>query len=134
MERRPIILSLVERGTPQFRRFAISDQFLRYFDGEDWTPNGNAALLFSDANLACQEMQRLLLLAYMDRPVRRFRAPVYIDLYASNPVTLDQLATWLVKVAALLIDSPKHGNGPCEGALGLCRINWSELEEIDHAG
>jgi hypothetical protein len=130
MERRPIILSLINRGTPEFQRFAISDQFLRYFDGEGWTPDEHAAVLFSDANLACQEMQRLLMLDYMDKPVRRFRAPVYIDLYASNEVTLDQLAAWLLRTAKLLIDSPRWGNGPCEGTLGLTRINWNELEEI----
>ena len=127
---RPIVLSLINMGTPDFPRFAISDQFLRYFDGQNWTPDQSRALLFSDDNLACHEMQRLLMLDYMGKPLRRFRAPVYIDLYASNEVTLDQLAAWLVRVAKLLIDSPKHGNGPVEGTLGLCRINWDELEEI----
>jgi len=130
MERPTTVLSLHQMGTSTFPRFAIGDQFLRFFDGRCWTTDASKALLFSDSNFACQEMQRLLMIDYANMPVRRFRAPVYIDLFSHRPVTLEELQDWLVKVSKLLIDSPTHGNGPCDGTLGLTRINWSELEEI----
>jgi hypothetical protein len=127
---RPIVLSLINMGTPDFPRFAISDQFLRYFDGQSWTPDQSKALIFSDDNVACEEMQRLLMVEYMGKPVRRFRAPVYIDLYTDKMISRPELQDWLLRCAKLLIDSPKHGNGPVEGTLGLCRINWDQIEEI----
>ncbi len=131
MERPTTVLSLHQMGTSAFARYSIGDQFLRYFDGHGWTTEANKALLFSDSNFACQEMQRLLMIDYADRPLRRFRAPVCIDLFSEGPVSLEDLQDWLVKVSKLLIDSPTHGNGPLEGTLGLCRILWSELEEIE---
>jgi hypothetical protein len=70
------------------------------------------------------------MLNYMNRPVRRFRAPVYLDLFSDKPIPLKELTDWLVKVSKLLIDSPRFGNGPIEGSLGLARIQWNELEEI----
>ncbi len=129
MERPTTVLSLHQIGTSAFPRFAISDQFLRFFDGHGWTLDARKALLFSDSNLACQEMQGLLMIDYAHKPVRRFRAPVYLDLYSDRPVSLEELQDWLVKVSKLLIDSPTHGNGPVD-SLGLCRISWSELEEM----
>lgn len=129
-ERRPIVLSLVSRGSPEFPRYAIADQFLRYWTGETWSDDEDHGLLFADPNTACDEMQKLLMVDYMDKPVRRFRAPIYVDLYTANDVTLRDLKDWLFKVSRLLIDSPKHGNGPVEGSLGLCQIDWSELEEV----
>lgn len=131
MERQPIVLSLHQMGTSAYPRFAIGDQFARWFDGQSWSEDESRALLFSDSNFACQEMQRLLMLNYMNRPVRRFRAPVYLDLFSEKPIPLKELTDWLVKVSKLLIDSPRFGNGPIEGSLGLARINWSELEEVE---
>lgn len=130
MERRPIVLSVHRAGTPEFPRYFISDQFMRVWTGERWSGDPHDGLLFSDSNEACMEVQRLLMLDYMDKPVRRFRAPVYLDLFTDKELTKDEITRWLVKVSKLLIDSQKHGNGPVEGTLGLCRIEWGEMKEV----
>lgn len=126
-----IVLSAHRRGVPEFERFVISDQFLRYWDGKAWSNDEDAALLFADSNAACEEMQRLLLLEHEGKPRRRFRAPVYLDLYADGPISVRDVQAWLVRVSKLLMDSPSHGNGPLQGTLGLTRIEWRELEELD---
>jgi hypothetical protein len=128
-ERRPVVLSLIPAGTHHFLRYRIADQYLRYWNGEDWTEDEKKGIVFENSNLACQEMQKLLMIDYTGRPQRTFVAPVIIDLYSDKPVTQAQLQDWLVKVSKLLIDSPKNGNGPIEGSLGLCRIDWTKLEE-----
>lgn len=130
MERRPIILSVHRAGTPEFPRYFISDQFKRVWTGEGWSASERDGLLYDDSNAACLDVQRLLMLEYMDKPVRRFRAPVYLDLFADKPLTKVEIARWLAKVARLLIDSPEHGNGPVEGTLGLVRIEWAEMKEV----
>ncbi len=131
MEKPPIILSVHSAGTPQFPRYFISDQFKRVWTGEGWSEDERDGLLYGVPNDACVEVQRLLMLDYVDKPVRRFRAPVYVDLFSDKELTKEQVARWLVKVSKLLIDSPEHGNGPVEGTLGLVRIEWGEMREVE---
>jgi hypothetical protein len=130
VEKPPIILSVHTAGTPQFPRYFISDQYKRVWTGESWSDDEGDGLLYGESNAACVEVQRLLLLDYMDKPVRRFRAPVYLDLFTDKELTKEQIARWLVKVSRLLIDSPQHGVGPLSGTLGLVRIEWGELKGV----
>jgi hypothetical protein len=61
-ERPTTVLSLHLRGTPQFPRWVISDQFLRYFEGDSWSAQGDErkAKIFASSNHACQVMRRRL--------------------------------------------------------------------------
>jgi hypothetical protein len=133
-ERRPIILSVHQTGTPQFPRWMVGDQFNRLWTGEGWADDEAKALRFASSNEACHEVQRLLLLNYTQLPHKRYRAPVYIDLFCDHDLSEIEIKRWLHRVAKLLIDSPTHGNGPVEGSLGLTTICWSELEEITGEG
>lgn len=136
MERQPIVLSVVAAGTPEFPRFRVADQFLRYWTGSDWTEpqDEERGLLFSDSNTACHEVQRLLMLEYMDRPCRVFEAPVTLKLWTNQKVTRRQLIDWLAKVSKLVMDCPKLGNGPVDGSLGLCLIDWNKITEVGSGG
>ena len=129
-ERRPVVLSVVPAGNPDFPRVRICDQYLRYWTGEDWSDSEKDGLVYANSNEACIEVQRLLMLEYMQLPHKRYRAPVYLDLFCDHEVPLIEIKRWLHKVAKLLIDSPAHGNGPTEGTLGLANIQWGELEEV----
>ncbi len=80
METRPVVLSLVTCGTPDSPIYKIADQHLRFFDGQAWTTDEAKALLCDHSNSACGMMQKILMLARMEKRVRRFRAPVLIDL------------------------------------------------------
>lgn len=131
-ERGPIILSVVAAGSEKFVRYRIADSYLRFWSGKDWVADEEKGLMYASSNEACVEVQRLLLLDYVDRPVRHYRAPVYLDLFSDQKIPLSDLRRWAVKVSKLLMDN-NHGNGPGK-ALGLCRIEWSELEELKDEG
>lgn len=133
MERQPIFLSVVAAGTPEFSRFRICDCFNRFWTGTDWSEPGedHRGLIYADSNRACHEVQRLLMLEYMDRPCRVFRAPVEVRLFADRDISQKELKAWLLKCSKLLIDAQGQGNGPCEGSLGLVSIHWHELNEVN---
>ena len=129
---RPVFLTIHNAGTRKFPRFCISDQYLRYWTGDGWDLNRNKAELYANSDIAGATTQWILLLDFKNKPVRHFVAPVYIDLYADQEanITAEQLSQWISKVGKFLMDSEKHGNGPMQGALGLCRIELAELKEI----
>lgn len=131
-EKQPIILSLIPRGTPEFPRYSISDQYLRYWTGETWSEQGKdqGAVLYSSANEALTEMNRLLVVEHADLTLTRYVAPLYIELRAETPISLHDLTMWLFKATKLIIDSPQHGNGPVAGSLGSCRIAYGEMKEL----
>lgn len=125
-----LVLSLVSTGTLQHPRFLISDSSDKFWAGSDWTEYESDGCLFASVNDAGRAIQEILLAEYGQKPMRRFVAPVYVDLYSETDVTLDQIKDWLFKVSRLTVDAEMHGNGPVEDSLGLTLIDWSELKEI----
>jgi hypothetical protein len=131
-ESRPMILSVVAAGTPEHQRWLISDQFLRYFTGSGWTEQGvvSGAVLYTSSNDAIDQLHTILIAQYHSLPKRRFVAPVYLDLYSPQQVSVRDIQQWLVKTTKLLVDSPKHGNGPVAGSFGAIRIEFGEIKEM----
>jgi hypothetical protein len=125
-----LVLSLVSTGTPEHPRFLIADPQQRFWTGEGWSEKEAGGRLYVCMNTAGLAIQETLLAQHGHKPVRRFTAPVSVDLYANTDLTLDEITDWLVKVARLYIDAERHGNGPAEGTLGLCHIDWSQLQEV----
>jgi hypothetical protein len=104
---------------------------MRYFDGVGgWTEDEAKAVRFASSNEACVEAQRLLMIPYMGLPVRRFRAPVFLDLFCGHEIPVKDIQKWLVRTCKLLVDSPRQGNGPVEGSLGVVNIAWGEIERV----
>ena len=131
MDRRPIFLSLHDMGTPEYPRWVISDCFLRFWTGTGWSATQREALLYTDANEACAEMQRLLMLEYGNKPHTRYIAPVIVDVYSDKPVRKRDLQLWLSRSCRLLVNPPgKKSHGPMENSLGLVNIQWAELDEM----
>jgi len=131
-EKKPLILSLINAGTPEHPRFMISDQYLRYWGGSHgWTAQQDQsnAVLFASSNEALGMMHTLMLVRHCDLPKKVFTAPVVIELYSPEQVSVRDLQQWLVRAAKLLIDTPRHGNGPVEGAYGAVRVDWGQLKE-----
>jgi hypothetical protein len=131
-ENQPIILTVMNAGTPEFPRYLIANQFLQYFTGDGWTPQKDerGALVYRDANDALQTTSSLLLLKHEHLPVKFFRAPLYLQLHSPQNVSIRELQMWMFRATKLLVDSPRYGNGPVSGSLGICRIEYSELEEV----
>lgn len=128
-----LVLSLVSTGTTQHLRFLIADSQCKFWTGKDWSEKESDGCLFASVNDAGQAVQEIMLAEYGDKPMRRFVAPVFLDLYADTDLTLDQITEWLVKVARLTMDAEQHGNGPVAESFGLTKIDWSKLKEIKTA-
>ena len=126
-----LVLSLVSTGTPQHPRFMISDSSDKFWTGTDWTEHESDGCLFASVNDAGRAIQEILLAEYGQKPMRRFVAPVCVDLYSETDVPLDQIRDWLVRVARLTVDAEQHGNGPVEESLGLTMIDWNKLRETN---
>ena len=131
-EKQPIILSVVNAGTPEFPRYLICNQFLQYFTGSGWTEQRDEkkALVYRDANDALETSSSLLLLKHEHLPVKFFQAPLYLQLHSPQEVSMQELKWWLFRATKLLVDSPRFGNGPVAGSLGICRIEFKELKEL----
>jgi hypothetical protein len=131
-EKQPVILTVVNAGTPDFPRYLIANQFLQYFTGNGWTDQKSerGALVYRDANDALEMTSSLLLLKHEHLPVKFFRAPLYLQLHTPHEVSMRDLQMWLFRATKLLVDSPRFGNGPVAGSLGICRIEYSELKEL----
>jgi hypothetical protein len=131
-ERPTTVLSIHLRGTPDFPRWVISDQFLRYFEGDNWSAQHDErkAQIFASSSHACHVVRDILVAEHQELPVRCFRAPVVIHLFSDAEISIHALKEWLSKTARLLIDNPTHGNGPVEGSLGTVEIRWDGLEEV----
>ena len=126
-----LVLSIIATGTPQHPRFLISDSSDRFWTNSDWAEHESDGCLYVSVNGAGLAIQEILLAEYGQKPMRRFVAPVYVDLYSETDVTLDQIREWLVRVARLTVDAEQHGNGPVEDSLGLTMIDWSNLKETN---
>ena len=126
-----LVLSLVSTSTSQHPRFLIADPQSKFWTGSDWTEHEADGCLFASVNDAGLAIQKILLAEYGQKPMRRFVAPVYVDLYSETDVTLDQIREWLFRVARLTVDTEQHGNGPVDHSLGLMMIDWSKLKETN---
>lgn len=126
-----LVLSILCTSTSQHPRFLIADPQSKFWTGSDWTEHESDGCLFASVNDAGRAIQEIQLAEYGQKPMRRFVAPVYVDLYSETDVTLDEIRDWLVRVARLTVDAEQHGNGPVEDSLGLTMIDWSKLKETN---
>ena len=108
----------------------VANQDLEFWTGQEWTDEESEARLYVSVNDAGRAVQEILLTEHGNKPLRRFIAPVYVDLYANTDLSPDEIGDWFVKVARLTIDAEAHGNGPTKETLGLLHIDWSQLREV----
>ncbi|MFM8496487.1 MAG: hypothetical protein ACKOEM_13330 [Planctomycetia bacterium] len=126
------ILSVLTAGTPEHPRFVIADQYLRYWTGErGWSEQQDlpAARLFATTQEALQMIHTLLVIRHCDLPKKTYTVPVTIELYSPEQVSERDLQQWLMRVSKLILDTPRHGNGPVAGSYGSVRIDFSQLKE-----
>lgn len=126
------ILSVLAAGTPEHPRYVIADQYLRYFALEKgWSEQHDmsAATLFATTQEALQTIHTLLVIRHCDLPKKTYTVPVTIELYSSEQVSERDLQQWLMRVSKLILDTPRHGNGPVAGSYGSVRIDFSQMKE-----
>jgi hypothetical protein len=124
-----MVITIVNKGNAKHPRALIRDQNGWFWTPSGWTEDEDKGMLFYNSTDAGRKAQELLRAHFGNCPDTRYRAPVYIDLYTSQPVSLEQLQAWLHKSTKLYVDTSKHGNGPIDGTLGVVTIDWGGLEE-----
>lgn len=124
------VFSLLSVGTPPFFRFLVTDQYGQFWTGVKWSYEESDGVLYDSVNAAGAVVQKLLLNQCQHTTVRRYVAPVYLDLYGDDDVSQALIEKWLLKVSRLLVDGESHGNGPVKGAVGLLHIDWSQMKSL----
>lgn len=115
------MLSIIKKGSTKFPRVIVakSDEFRNplYWTGSGWSAAEAEAMVFANANDASWVCHDVLMLAVSNRPIHRFVAPIYIELYGDKPKLAD-LKQWLEQAMRIVVDSPMHGLGP-KGTVGV---------------
>ena len=86
--------------------------------------------LFHDVNPATTKMREILVAEHGDKPVRKFRAPVYLELYTTEEIEKSLIEDWLLRSTRLILHADQHGMGPVNDSLGLVSISWGQLLEL----
>ena len=75
-------------------------------------------------------MREILLAEHSHKPVRKFRAPVYLELYTTEEISNSLIVDWLLRATRFILHADQHGMGPVNDSLGLVSVDWGQLEEI----
>ena len=125
-ERQLPVLYVVESGSPDFKRWMISDDQDRLWGGEDFGQNGVLYATHSDAAVDAQNILR----RHFDgiQPVR-YVVPLFVESLSHRTVPVAEVAQYLSRASRLYLNTSEHGNGP-GGSLVLPWIEWSLIKEV----
>ncbi len=129
----PPILSLVKRGSDKFPRYIIAKGDLTrnpvYWEseGRQWYDDENKATVYADVTQALWEHHDLMMESLQGRPVHRFVAPIYIEMYGDKP-NLAQMREWLEQAVRIVVNSPQYGQGP-DGSVGFLIADFERTKE-----
>jgi hypothetical protein len=126
------MLSIIKKGSRGFPRVIVAkgDEFRNplYWTGSGWSAAEAEAMVFANANDASWVCHDVLMLAVSNRPIHRFVAPIYIELYGDKPKLAD-LKQWLERAMRIVVDTPKHGLGP-KGTVGFVIADVDEMKAV----
>ena len=125
-----MILTLENRGSIRHPRYVLMNSYGWVFDEEADEFVESGGTLYHDVNPATTKMREILLAEHGHKPVRKFRAPVYLELYTTEEIKQAEIEDWCLKATRLIIHADQHGMGPVNESLGLVSVNWGQLEEI----
>lgn len=122
-------------GDDEFRRYYIVRPLdEKFWTGSDWTPQRRGALLYANLVEAHEEYQRLAVRPYLDKPLREFRAELYVQVRTDQPYSLPELVAYLNRAFRGIVDTDACGDGPVPECLVLLRASFMELKELDQPG
>lgn len=126
------MLSIIKKGSAKFPRVIVAkgDEFRNplYWTGSGWSAEEDDAMVFANANDASWVCHDVLMESVGDRPVHRFIAPIYIEIYGEKP-RLPDLRQWLERAMRIVVDTPKHGLGP-KGTVGVIIADVDETKAV----
>ena len=125
-----MILSLENRGSIEHPRYVLMNSYGWCWDDEAQEFVEKGGTLYHQVNDATTKMREILLAEHGDRPVRKFRAPVYLELYTTEEISKPVIEDWLLLATRLILHADQHGMGPVNDSLGLVSVDWGQLEEL----
>lgn len=107
-----------------------ADEYLNpvYWNGLTWSDNEADAILFNDVTQALWVYHDLLMESVSERPVSRFVAPLYIEVYGEK-LRMADLRAWLEKAVRIVVNAPQHGLGP-ECIVGVLILDTDETKAV----
>ena len=125
-----MFLTLENRGTIELPRFVLMNSYGWCWDDErqDFVEEGGT--LYYDVNSACAKMREILVAEHGDMPMRRFQAPIYLELYASEEIDQETIENWCLRATRLILHADQYGMGPINNSVGLVSVNWGQMEEL----
>lgn len=125
-----MILTLENRGTIEHPRYTIMNSYGWCWDNQTQEFVEVGGTLLHDVNSACKTIRSLQLAEHGHKKLRRFVAPVSLELYCDDDIDQATIEDWCLKATRLILH-PEQGLGPGnDQSLGLVSINWGELQEI----
>lgn len=125
-----MILTLENRGTIEHPRYVLMNSYGWCWNEEAREFSESGGTLFHDVNSAATKMREILLVEHSHKPMRKFRAPIYLELYASEEISKSLIEDWLLRATRLILHADQHGMGPVNDSLGLVSINWGQMKEL----
>lgn len=123
-----ILRAVPEFGPPHARRYAIVNLGTKeYFTGDGFSKDWTHARLYATPTSACADMQTILKLVYEDKPLKRYRVPIEIEVFGD--VSKATVARWLSRSTVLNMRTHEFGNGPRD-SLVLPVVHWGLIEEL----
>jgi hypothetical protein len=126
-----MILTLENRGSIRHPRYVLMNSYGWCWDDEQQEFVEKGGTLYHDVNPATTKMREILLAEHGDKPVRKFRAPVYLELYTTEEVDQSVIEDWALRATRLILHADQYGMGPINDSLGLVSIFWGQMEELN---
>ncbi len=122
-----MLVTPVQKGTPDHPRYLISDDQGRWWSGIFWTTE-DKAMMYLDLGSIGRAIRDIYLTEWRGTPCNQFVVPCVIEMFGEQIEDMAQLQLWLSKASTVLIDHKQFGKGPIEDSLILPNIRWSELK------
>lgn len=125
-----MIYTLENRGTVENPRFLLMNSYGWVFDEETDEFVETGGTLYHQVNDATTKMRQILLAEHGHKKMRRFVAPVSLELYCDEGIDQSTIEDFCLKATRLIIHADQFGMGPVNDSLGLISVNWGNLQEI----
>jgi hypothetical protein len=118
-------INFVEQwGNPEFPRFRIRNREDGYWTGGEWSNDKSLAKLYYQFQHAASDLADIELEVNRNRPSRKYKAVVDIEVFGDSPIDLNKLKDYLAEVAKLELTKP----APQKSTVHV-RIDWDSLTE-----
>jgi hypothetical protein len=129
-----MIITIENRGTPEQPRYVIMNSYLWFWDEQKQEFVEKGGTLYSETSAASAAYREIILSEIEGKPVRKFVAPVYLELYTTEEIDQATIEDWCQRATRFIIHSDKAGMGPVNNSVGMLSVAWGHLKELNPEG